>query len=220
MISHQNCSFIINFCIIFTIFILSSSKRFRPRITTSVDHHYWAKGTGFGTGSTTSNWNMEAMTAKQKAEEKYVSLCFAILAEFLSLGTAPHHPEEGVKDESAVVKGEAGEAAIVKSEASEVNGEASESTPVKGKAGEAAAVKSEAGEDTVMEVPSPLDLPDYCTPELAELLSDSCLLPAMASYLLNDSGKLTLLYHLKTRNCVLLIKGEHFFIKLIHVLGY
>ena len=90
--------------------MLPSSKRFRPRITTSADHHYWAKGTGFGTGSTTSNWNMEAITAKQKAEEKYVSLCFAILAEFLSLGTAPPHPEEGVggvKDEATAVKGEA-----------------------------------------------------------------------------------------------------------------
>ena len=180
-----------------------SSQVHRPKVTTSSDHHYWAKGTGFGTGSTASNFNMEALTAKQKSEEKYVSLCFAILAEFLSLGTAPPHPGEGVggvKDETAAVKGEASE---VKSEASEstpVKGEASESTPAKSEAGEAAAmkgeasestgVKGEASEDAVMEVPSPLDLPDYCTPELAELLSDSCLLPAMASYLLNDSGKL------------------------------
>ena len=129
---------------------------------------------------------MEAITAKQKAEEKYVSLCFAILAEFLSLGTAPPHPEEGVggvKDEAATVKGEASESTPAKSEAGEA-------TAVKGEAGESTAVKGEASEDTVMEVPSPLDLPDYCTPELAELLSDSCLLPAMASYLLNDSGKL------------------------------
>lgn len=127
---------------------------------------------------------MEAITAKQKAEEKYVSLCFAILAEFLSLGTA--HPGEGVGVKS--------EAAVVKSEAGEAKSEASESTPVTSEAGEAAAaVKSEASESAVVKVPPPVDLPDYCTPELAELLSDSCLLPAMASYLLNDSGELCLL---------------------------
>ena len=154
------------------------------------------------------------MTAKQKAEEKYVSLCFAILAEFLSLGTAPLTGEGvGVKSETAAVKSEAGESVVMKSEAGEtaiekseageaatvkseageattVKSEAGEAATVKSEAGEAATVKSEAGEDAVMKVHAPIDLPDYCTPELAELLSDSCLLPAMASYLLNDSGKI------------------------------
>ena len=147
---------------------------------------------------------MEAMTAKQKAEEKYVSLCFAILAEFLSLGTAPLTGEGvGVKSEAAAVKSETGESVVTKSEAGEtaiekseageaatVKSEAGEAVTVKSEAGEAATVKSEAGEDAVMKVHAPIDLPDYCTPELAELLSDSCLLPAMASYLLNDSGKI------------------------------
>ena len=137
---------------------------------------------------------MEAMTAKQKAEEKYVSLCFAILAEFLSLGTVPLTGEGvGVKSETAAVKSEAGESVVMKSEAGETaieKSEAGEAATVKSEAGEAATVKSEAGEDAVMKVHAPIDLPDYCTPELAELLSDSCLLPAMASYLLNDSGKI------------------------------
>ena len=91
-----------------------------------VDRHYWAKGTGFGTGSTTSSWDINATLAKKKVEEKYVSLCFAILAEYLSMG--------------AEVKGQTG------------------TPPIKGE-------------------------------ELVEMLSDSCLLPALASYLHNDSGK-------------------------------
>ena len=169
-----------------------SSQRFRPRpkVTTSSDHHYWAKGTGFGTGSTTSNWNMEAITAKQKAEEKYVSLCFAILAEFLSLGT-PHGEGMGVKSEGS-------DAVSVKSEASEdvsAKSEGGEATVVKAEGGEAVIEKAEGGdaaseEGAVFKGPSPVELPDYCSPEMAELLSDSCLLPAMASYLLNDSGEL------------------------------
>lgn len=108
------------------------------------------------------------MIAKQKSEEKYVSLCFAILAEFLSLGKGVDVKSEG--GETVTVKNERGEAVSVKSE----GGEALES--------EAVAVKGPVEE-----------LPDYCTPEVAELLSDSCLLPAMASYLLNDSGEYCLI---------------------------
>ena len=47
---------------------------------------YWAKGTGFGTGSTTSEWNVDAMRAKQKSEERHVWLVFAILWECLGEG--------------------------------------------------------------------------------------------------------------------------------------
>lgn len=86
---------------------------------------YWAKGTGFGTGSTTSTWNVNAMRAKQKAEERHVCLCFAILCEYLS-----------------VPKG--------------------------------------CGQE----------VESWCGPTLAELLANSCLLPAITSYLVNDSSKI------------------------------
>lgn len=36
---------------------------------------YWAKGTGFGTGSTTSSWDAEQALLRQKTEEEHVT-CF------------------------------------------------------------------------------------------------------------------------------------------------
>jgi len=63
---------------------------------------------------------MDASLAKRKSEEKYISVCFTILAQYLSAG-----------------EGEA---------------------PLPGR--------------------------------LVDMLSDSCVLPALASYLLNDSGEL------------------------------
>ncbi len=36
---------------------------------TTSDRHYWAKGTGFGTGSSASTWNMDGMLAKKREEE-------------------------------------------------------------------------------------------------------------------------------------------------------
>ena len=50
---------------------------------------YWEKGTGFGTGSTTSKWNLEDMVAKQKIEERHITFCLNILASFLGDCTTP-----------------------------------------------------------------------------------------------------------------------------------
>lgn len=34
---------------------------------------YWAKGTGFGTGSTVSGWDVEQSLSRQKCEEEHVT---------------------------------------------------------------------------------------------------------------------------------------------------
>lgn len=34
---------------------------------------YWAKGTGFGTGSTSSGWDIEQALVKQKNEEEHIT---------------------------------------------------------------------------------------------------------------------------------------------------
>ena len=91
---------------------------------------YWAKGTGFGTGSTHSAWNVDTMRAKKKAREKYVCLCFAILSEYLSASSKEQQQQQHVP-----------------------------------------AASSNAG------------------PSLFDVLSGSCLLPALASYLVNDSSE-------------------------------
>ena len=47
----------------------------------------------------------------------------------------------------------------------------------------------EEGEEGVFVTPGGGGGEDYCTVEVIELLCRSCLLPALASYLLNDSGE-------------------------------
>lgn len=63
------------------------------------------------------------MIARQRQEEKYVSLCFAILSEYLACSSEAAQP------------------------------------------------------------------PSHCPPHFVELLATSCLLPALAAYLVNDSGE-------------------------------
>lgn len=48
--------------------------------TTSDDksHVYWAKGTGFGTGSTQQSWNVEQALMRQKSEEEHVTVLLQV----------------------------------------------------------------------------------------------------------------------------------------------
>ena len=95
-------------------------------MTSGQSRLYWAKGTGFGTGSTASAWNADAMKAKQKQEEKHTYLCFKILSEYFSMRGCDDEQESGGVS--------------------------------------------------------------WCTSDMREMLANSSLLPALATYLVNDSS--------------------------------
>ncbi|XP_041105893.1 baculoviral IAP repeat-containing protein 6-like isoform X2 [Polyodon spathula] len=93
---------------------------------------YWAKGTGFGTGSTASGWDVEQALTKQRLEEEHVTCLLQVLGSYVN--------------------------------------------PV----GNAASGEVQSGEGRGQNNNA---LPSV----LQELLSQSCLIPAMSSYLRNDS---------------------------------
>lgn len=45
---------------------------------------YWAKGTGFGTGSTQQSWNVEQALMKQKNEEDHITVLLQVLASYIN----------------------------------------------------------------------------------------------------------------------------------------
>ncbi|XP_069118544.1 baculoviral IAP repeat-containing protein 6-like isoform X2 [Argopecten irradians] len=119
--------------------ILSAMQTANTPTVNSVSHsseeksqQYWAKGTGFGTGSTTSSWDAEQALVRQKSEEEHVACLLQVLASYVNPGG---------------------------------------------------------------EVPENFEDLDYTAPSekmllpssIAELLSQSCLVPAISSYLRNDS---------------------------------
>ncbi|XP_053375851.1 baculoviral IAP repeat-containing protein 6-like isoform X2 [Mercenaria mercenaria] len=93
---------------------------------------YWAKGTGFGTGSTTSSWDAEQALIRQKSEEEHVTCLLQVLASYIN-------PGGGVPD----------------------NFEADDYEPATER----------------------MLLPDV----VPDMLTQSCLVPALSSYLRNDS---------------------------------
>ncbi|XP_056423373.1 baculoviral IAP repeat-containing protein 6 isoform X3 [Hyla sarda] len=117
----------------------SSSNQTEPQVssthssgTCEEQQLYWAKGTGFGTGSTASGWDVEQALTKQRLEEEHVTCLLLVLASYIN-------------PSGCAVNGEV--------PANEVRGQNSNALPS----------------------------------VLLELLSQSCLIPAMSSYLRNDS---------------------------------
>ncbi|XP_064622207.1 baculoviral IAP repeat-containing protein 6-like isoform X2 [Lineus longissimus] len=101
--------------------------------------HYWAKGTGFGTGSFTSSWDAEQALLRQKSEEEHVTCLLQVLASYINPGghIAPHHYS---------------------------------------------------GDDDEQEYEGADHNENHCLPTiLPDLLTQSCLVPAISSYLRNDS---------------------------------
>uniref|UniRef100_A0A3B3YZP8 UBC core domain-containing protein n=1 Tax=Poecilia mexicana TaxID=48701 RepID=A0A3B3YZP8_9TELE len=100
---------------------------------------YWAKGTGFGTGSTASGWDVEQALTKQRLEEEHVTcLLQQVLASYINPAGSSSHGTDASADSRA---------------------QNSSALPA----------------------------------VLQELLSQSCLIPAMSSYLRNDSVCLSIL---------------------------
>ncbi|XP_068795504.1 baculoviral IAP repeat-containing protein 6 isoform X13 [Struthio camelus] len=94
---------------------------------------YWAKGTGFGTGSTASGWDVEQALTKQRLEEEHVTCLLQVLASYINPAGSTSNGENQTSHEG--------------------RGQNSSALPS----------------------------------VLLELLSQSCLIPAMSSYLRNDS---------------------------------
>ncbi|XP_052743953.1 baculoviral IAP repeat-containing protein 6 isoform X2 [Bicyclus anynana] len=60
---------------------------------------YWAKGTGFGTGSTQQSWNVEQALVRQRLEEEHVTVLLQVLVSYMNPGEK-WPPEEGSQEES------------------------------------------------------------------------------------------------------------------------
>ena len=51
--------------------------------TTAEQRQFWAKGTGFGTGSTQSNFNAEELLKKRQTEEEHVSALLYVVSAYI-----------------------------------------------------------------------------------------------------------------------------------------
>lgn len=63
--------------------IKSASQTDDQLISDDKSHMYWAKGTGFGTGSTQQSWDVEQALLRQKSEEEHVTVLLQVNSDSL-----------------------------------------------------------------------------------------------------------------------------------------
>lgn len=59
-------------------FSSSSTTSVATKTLMQQQQNYWAKGTGFGTGSTASNWSIEKAYKEKKKEEELLVIVFKV----------------------------------------------------------------------------------------------------------------------------------------------
>ncbi|ESN99491.1 hypothetical protein HELRODRAFT_113622 [Helobdella robusta] len=133
--------------------------------------NYWAKGTGFGTGSTASNWDAEQLLAKQKCEEEHVTSLLLVLASFISPRTS------SVSSSSSLNNFESRLSSRPDLLTSSSKTKSSFSNQSSGADLQRSVVAGESSSENS----------NYLPAGLPALLSQSCLVPALSSYLRNDS---------------------------------
>jgi baculoviral IAP repeat-containing protein 6 (apollon) len=131
-------------------------------ISDDKSHVYWAKGTGFGTGSTQQSWNVEQALMRQKSEEEHVT----VLLQVRNL-ISKSHQEFLIKIKT-----------FLKVLSSYIN------------PGDVVPTAEACDPDNI----GFRDSEETCQLPLLflDLLQQSCLIPALCSYLRNDSGKKTI----------------------------
>lgn len=129
-------------------------------------HMYWAKGTGFGTGSTQQSWNVEQALLRQKSEEEHVTV-------LLQVRTLPRDTLEIC----TVLFAERflSSVSLVQVLSSYIN--PGDKYP------------SSLGNDEQLNYRDCSESLPELPPIFLDLLQQSCLIPALSYYLRNDSGK-------------------------------
>uniref|UniRef100_A0A1X7VLP9 UBC core domain-containing protein n=1 Tax=Amphimedon queenslandica TaxID=400682 RepID=A0A1X7VLP9_AMPQE len=191
---------------------LESSKNVKT--VTSKDKEYWAKGTGFGTGSTSSAWDISAMLQENQSNELLSSLCLAILGEWLNIREENEEKNQVMEEEEKKESEEGSESeekGSDKDATDAVNNDPicitsdtgtitssrtsnDDMDPALGSGGEGAQneITEDSNEDLEFMTSEGIETESLSsiylyTEDVIKTLSVSCLIPALAHYLSNDS---------------------------------
>ncbi|XP_044731226.1 baculoviral IAP repeat-containing protein 6 [Chrysoperla carnea] len=162
--------------------IESPTKTSTPNTNTSDDktHLYWAKGTGFGTGSTQQSWNVEQALLRQRSEEEHVTVLLQVLSSYIN----PTGFNNNNSSNKVAISGTAANG-TTSSNSNSTDSEQQNKKEDTTTNNEEVSSKDQDNnsDDEVTQSESESLLP----PIFYDLLQQSCLLPVICSYLRNDS---------------------------------
>uniref|UniRef100_A0A0R3QJP8 UBIQUITIN_CONJUGAT_2 domain-containing protein n=1 Tax=Brugia timori TaxID=42155 RepID=A0A0R3QJP8_9BILA len=153
--------------------------------TVTQQHNFWAKGTGFGSGTTQQQWNVDLHVLKRKQDEQNVTHLLKVLSSFL-------YPK--VKDYLKVennwtvdISGHNAVAPLTSlhTEYTETHGRSQNISLIS--VPDSSMPGPSSGHQSLLSVISSTSLQWSLSSAVVKMLSRSCLLPAIWAYLRNDS---------------------------------
>ncbi|VDN82160.1 unnamed protein product [Brugia pahangi] len=153
--------------------------------TVTQQHNFWAKGTGFGSGTTQQQWNVDLHVLKRKQDEQNVTHLLKVLSSFL-------YPK--VKDYLKVennwtvdISGHNGVAPLTSlyPEYAETHGRSQNISLIS--VPDSSMPGPSSGHQSLLSVISSTSLQWSLSSAVVKMLSRSCLFPAIWAYLRNDS---------------------------------
>ncbi|VDK73717.1 unnamed protein product [Litomosoides sigmodontis] len=165
---------------------VNSSGNAGPAVTSASNvtqqHSFWAKGTGFGSGTTQQQWNVDLHVLKRKQDEQNVTLLLKVLSSFI-------YPKindylEWESNRRADTSGGNTVAPLASLDSKHIGTHGGDQSISRGSMSDSSVPGSSLGHEPL---PSSATVKWSLSSIVIEMLSRSCLLPAIWAYLRNDS---------------------------------
>ncbi|EJD76030.1 ubiquitin-conjugating enzyme family protein [Loa loa] len=148
-------------------------------------HSFWAKGTGFGSGTTQQQWNVDLHVLKRKQDEQNVTYLLRVLASFIYPKINDHLKAEKNWATDISEGNAAASLAFSDSEDTEAHSKSRCISPML--VADPSMPGSSSGHESLSSVISSASVKWSLSSAVVKMLSRSCLLPAIWAYLRNDS---------------------------------
>ncbi|KAL3998353.1 Ubiquitin-conjugating enzyme family protein [Acanthocheilonema viteae] len=167
---------------------MNSSGNVGPAVSSASNvthpHGFWAKGTGFGSGTTQQQWNVDLHVLKRKQDEQNVTHLLRVLSSFIYPKINEYLETE--KNRTTDIKGgnTVAPLASMDSEDTEVHSRSQSISPIS--VSDSSTPGPSSGHESI---PSAISssVKWSLSSVVVKMLSRSCLLPAIWAYLRNDS---------------------------------
>lgn len=148
-------------------------------------HMYWAKGTGFGTGSTTKSWDVEQALQRQRTEEEHVTIFLQVLSSYIN--PAVYHRFGADDDDDDDDLEEDDDEDDEDEDVYDADGNEDNTNDANAGAGSRPAAAAHKRPSLRAEEQQHSSAESALPARFQTLLAQSCLIPALCSYLRNDS---------------------------------
>ncbi|VDK62166.1 unnamed protein product [Onchocerca ochengi] len=169
----------------------NSSGNIGPLVSSNLNvtqqHSFWAKGTGFGSGTTQQQWNVDLHVLKRKQDEQNVTHLLRVLSSFICPKINERLEAEKIRSTNTSGGNTVAPLASLDSEDTEAHSRSQSKSPMSYLVSDSSMPGPSSGHQSFSSAISSTAVKWSLSSAVIKMLSRSCLLPVLWAYLRNDS---------------------------------